>query len=218
MITLDYGGLTMVADTRLEREVRAKSAAKEQETVAFIEAIPPGDCLWDIGANVGAYTLIAASRGVRVVAVEPSPANYHHLTRNVALNALDVLCLPVALDRATGTTRLDATPDEAGATHSTGMGNTGIEVLSFGLDLLVQAHRLPRPDWLKIDVDGGEVDVLSAARFSLLSVKGLLVEVCDATVAGVTDLLEGKHFRLCGAHLHARSGVTNLVWSNSRYR
>ena len=61
---------------------------KEPETIAWIEQMPPGSVLWDIGANVGTYAIYAAQRGMHVVAFEPSAANYYVLNRNIHLNKL----------------------------------------------------------------------------------------------------------------------------------
>ena len=60
------------------------------------------DCLFDIGANVGSYTVLAAGgAGARVVAVEPIPSTFRALRANVRLNDLDdrVTCSTSALAR-----------------------------------------------------------------------------------------------------------------------
>src|SRR5262249_39850053 len=86
-----------------EMGVRLVSAEKEPFTVEWIEqSIKPGDVFYDIGANVGAYSLIAAKNTrnrARVFAFEPSPASYVDLSRNVALNGCEesVTPLPFAL-------------------------------------------------------------------------------------------------------------------------
>jgi len=59
---------------------------KEPETLSVIEGLDSEDCFWDIGANIGIYTLLAASKCKHVVAVEPSPANFYVLMRNIELN------------------------------------------------------------------------------------------------------------------------------------
>ena len=70
---------------------RARTATtREPDTIAWIDGFEPGSVLWDIGANVGVYSLYAAlARDVRVVAFEPAAANFFLLTRNIALNGLN---------------------------------------------------------------------------------------------------------------------------------
>ena len=56
----------------------------EPETFEFIEAMPEGSCFWDIGANIGVFSLYAALCGQsRVLAFEPSSASYAALNRNI---------------------------------------------------------------------------------------------------------------------------------------
>src|SRR5687767_9397515 len=87
-VRLDYekAVIKMIAHTQLEVDVRAKACAKEPWTVAFIENMKRGDVLWDVGANVGSYSLIAAALGHDVVAIEPGLANFKALIDNAQLN------------------------------------------------------------------------------------------------------------------------------------
>src|SRR5438046_6780454 len=100
----------LAADSLFEYDVRLNSCRKEPGTVRWIgEWLSPGDVLYDVGANVGAYALLAARRWngrVPVYAFEPAFTNYAQLCRNVFLNRCDasVFPLPVAL---ADTTRLD---------------------------------------------------------------------------------------------------------------
>src|SRR5438046_1543914 len=74
---LDYPGadLRIGVTSRTEILSRLRPCEKEPWTVAWLErTVRPGDVLWDVGANVGAYSLIAASLGreaAQIVAVEP---------------------------------------------------------------------------------------------------------------------------------------------------
>jgi hypothetical protein len=62
---------------------------KEVDTIAWIDGFKDNQVFWDIGANVGVYSLYAAiKRQLRVSAFEPSSANYYALTRNCQLNGL----------------------------------------------------------------------------------------------------------------------------------
>jgi len=74
----DYGKMTRYRASSFEY--------KEPETIAWIDSFAPGASLLDIGANVGVYSLYAASRGNAVVALEPDALNYALLNLNVRLN------------------------------------------------------------------------------------------------------------------------------------
>ncbi len=86
-------------DFRCGSAEAVKAAARfiydEPETVWWIDHIvQPGDCVWDVGANVGLYALYAARRvgaGGTVIAFEPAADNYAALCRNVTLNPPDAV-------------------------------------------------------------------------------------------------------------------------------
>src|SRR3989344_5903412 len=89
MRRLDYRpkDIRMLTDTIREYETRARSVRKEPKTAAWIEQYGGATAvLYDIGANVGPYSLIAAARGARVVAFEPAHQNIYKLHENVLLN------------------------------------------------------------------------------------------------------------------------------------
>src|SRR5579862_1661385 len=70
---------------------RAQSVlTKETDTIEWIDGFEDGAVFWDIGANVGVYSLYAAvKRQSFALAFEPAPANFYALTRNIHLNRLD---------------------------------------------------------------------------------------------------------------------------------
>ncbi len=63
------------------RGFRSSPCAKEPETVEWIRSFPEGSVLWDVGASVGPYSLIAAALGHKVVAFEPFAPSYGHLVQ-----------------------------------------------------------------------------------------------------------------------------------------
>ncbi|HVQ40459.1 MAG TPA: FkbM family methyltransferase, partial [Pyrinomonadaceae bacterium] len=167
--------------------------SKEPETIDWIAGFQPGDVLVDIGANVGLYTIWAAkTRGVRVYAFEPESQNYALLYRNIVLNQLSkqVVAYCVALSDEPGYSLLHLNQFEAGRSNH----SYGEEVdykleyresqLSQGcvattLDLLVTTGAVPRPNHIKIDVDGFEHKVLTGCA-NLLADKqlaSLLIEI-----------------------------------------
>lgn len=194
---LDHPGcqVQMHVGSDLEWTTRLKSCAKEPGTVKWLEqTLRPGDVLFDIGANVGAYALLAARlyRGdVRVIAVEPSVENFAQLVRNVALNRCEevVTALQVALDSETRMATFHYSDTRSGsALHALGAGDrtdppfvpaAHQRLMAFRLDDLVRQFGLPTPTHVKIDVDGGELGVLRGATTTMAhsAVRSVMIEV-----------------------------------------
>src|SRR6185436_17615377 len=82
-----------------ERKWRARACAKEPWTVRWLqEHVGRGEVLYYIGANVGAFSLIAAiARGASVVAFEPGYATFARLCENIQLNGCGEAIVPVPL-------------------------------------------------------------------------------------------------------------------------
>jgi FkbM family methyltransferase len=134
----------------------------------FVKTIPPGGVVYDLGANVGYYTLLSAvlagPRG-RVFAFEPLPRNLEFLRRHLSLNRIDnATVIEAAVTDRGGTVRFE----EDASTSKGRIGAQGtLEVRSVALDELVARERMPRPDLLKIDIEGGEFLALQGARRAL---------------------------------------------------
>ena len=191
---------------------RLRGCAKEPWTVQWIEGwIRPDEVLYDIGANVGAYSLVAAlspAVRARVVAVEPGYPTFAALSDNVIRNGAQdrVTALPVALGRWTTLETLHLRTLDAGAAlHTLGGhdGPTGAAyrqpVLTFRLDDLVERFGLPSPAHVKLDVDGTELDVLAGADRTLSkpSLRTVLAELDEEQAGQLEDVLarHGLHLR-----------------------
>jgi FkbM family methyltransferase len=154
---------------------------KEPETIEWIDDFQDGDVFWDVGANIGVYTLYAAiTRKVEVLAFEPSASNYLLLNRNVEINRLSdrvrAYCMAFA-----GETRLDALNMQStqfgGAMSSFAekrdhMGEEFIPTfrqgaIGFAIDDFIASFNPPFPNHLKIDVDGIEDRIVAGARKTL---------------------------------------------------
>jgi FkbM family methyltransferase len=165
-------------------QARASSIlSKEPDTIAWIDNFEAGDVFWDIGANVGVFSLYAARRrGARVLAFEPSADNFMVLCKNIDLNALNDSIVPycIALAGATELGVLNSPLREMGAAlHQFGRKgeisrywNGGQSacvqgMVGFKIDDFVQQFRPPFPTRLKLDVDGLELQILHGAGQTL---------------------------------------------------
>lgn len=140
-----------------------------------------GDVFYDIGANVGFFTLLAArlvGEGGVVVAFEPVPESAAAIRRNVAANGFtNVLVREQAAFSRTGTATLEVPDDQVGAllTSDAHEGTRSITVEVVAVDELVETATIPPPDLVKLDVEGAEVDVLSGMRGVLTSAEPLVL-------------------------------------------
>ena len=235
--TVTHNGvsLTFAAPNELALARADTLSSKEPETLEWIDGLPSGSTLWDIGANVGLYTCYAAkARGCRVFAFEPSVFNLELLARNLFLNGLTdkAVIVPLPLSEALGVSRLNMTSTDWGGAMSTfgeAYGHDGrplrkiFEFPTIGLSMADAANLLmiPRPDYIKMDVDGIEHLILKGGGEVLKSVKGLLIEINDefaAQAGGAAEFLkqagltlkEKKRadIRLTGA----AEGTYNQIW------
>jgi FkbM family methyltransferase len=167
----------------------------------IIEHFSPkqGDIVVDVGAHMGKYTIIASKRvgaNGKVIAIEAHPGNYEMLNRNIKLNGLtNVTTLNYAVYSKESKIKLYVPDEEFGYTmhHSImfsylspkyslkGKENEKfIEVNANTLDNLLQKNEISREvNWIKIDVEGAEFEVLKGATGILSKGKDicLLVEV-----------------------------------------
>lgn len=153
---------------------------KEPITIEWINSMKPGEVLFDVGANVGGYTVWAGSKGVTTYAFEPEAENYTLLVRNMALNNLEPNAYCVAISDKTQFGTLNLSQAGVGGSCHT-FGEPHFKSLHQGcygvtLDGLVESG-LPQPDHIKIDVDGLESNVVAGAKKTLQKVKSVLIEI-----------------------------------------
>lgn len=163
---------------------------KEPSTIEWLDTLPEGDVLWDIGANVGSYTVYASiMRSMRVLAFEPEAWNLAFLNQNLALNSLDkttaygMAILESSVSRFTKLYLSNITI--GGSNHAAGEPlNFKMEkmdpvfeqgCIAASIDYLV-GQGLPAPKHIKIDVDGFEWRVILGAARTLPQVQSMLIE------------------------------------------
>ncbi len=187
---LDYpdAAILIQVTTKWEKSFRANACKKEPWTMTWLERMVPGEhTLWNIGANVGSYALIAAKRGVYTVAIEPGYASYAALCNNILANRLEgmMTALPLAVGRRTGIEPLAYRSTEAGAaSHDFGAVESKKSVgtmptLCLTLNQIrAQFPEIMAPSHLLLDVDGVEGEILMAGDDVLrTSVRSVMVEV-----------------------------------------
>jgi FkbM family methyltransferase len=231
---MDYArhDIYLHVDSMTEYQTRLHSCQKEPDTVKWIEDfMKPGDVFYDVGANVGAYSLVAAkcfAGAVKVYAFEPAFLNFSQLCRNLFLNNCQgaVFPLSVALSEKTAVGEFnyhDLVP--GGSLHTLGeavdhKGETFMPVftqrmLSYRLDDLIDQFKIPRPTHIKIDVDGIEKAVLEGApnTLSSSSLRSVVVELEEGQgEREITELLLGTGFKLDSQHKRWTPGMLNCIF------
>lgn len=159
---------------------------KEDATTDFVRSfLRPGMTLVDVGANVGYFSLLAATLGSRVVAYEPTPAVNQRLRENVALNVFEnVTVVNAAVMDQRGTVTLYESPDDPEANNLFGDGDRSVKVPAVTLDEDLAARSIQKVDLLKIDAEGAEPLVLAGAIGLLSSAAAptIIIEVNPASL------------------------------------
>jgi FkbM family methyltransferase len=181
---------------------RAHYATRRRDLAFFRAFVPAGGLVFDVGANEGRMTQTFAELGATVVAVEPNPALSARVRARYASRRVTVE--PVAIGDAVGTAELhlgrdsghstlssawqDAVGEEGGAARWDG----SVRVPVTTLDALIERHG--RPDFVKIDVEGFEPNVLAglhqpvpALSFEFLCAAIGIARTCVERVAALGD-------------------------------
>lgn len=138
---------------------------------ALRRLLGPGDVVYDIGANVGFFAVLAAclvgSSGA-VVAFEPLPSTAVALRRNAAPNGFaHVTVVALAVGRATGAAKLALRKESTGA-RLAAPGETGptVDVEVVAIDDLVGSGAIRPPAPGSIDVQGAELEAIVGMRLT----------------------------------------------------
>lgn len=196
---INQNGIRFFCPGRLSLYRARTLLTKEPETIKWIDGFAKGDVFWDIGANIGVYSLYAASRGIKVLAYEPAAVNYHLLNKNIKINKMEIMAYCIAFNDVT---RLDLlymkSLEDGSARHSFGEAKPSVfeqGTLGFSIDGFISLFSLPVPDHIKIDVDGIERKILEGAKSTMPQIKSILIE---SNNSGMAKLMKGYGLDFCG--------------------
>jgi len=172
-------------------------AHEPETTKVFYELAKRSSTVFDIGANIGYFALLAslANEKSQVVAFEPSPRHFAWLQANLLLNtATNVAAVQAAVSSEDGSLKLHLTEDGATSSLISGFREqvVPIEVPSLSLDSYVAQNRIGRVDLIKIDVESGEPLVFEGMRTLLKNDQPILIcEVLSSTEHFLNSFLSG---------------------------
>jgi FkbM family methyltransferase len=212
------GGIRLVLPGFLQQAPEYPEFAGLEE--AFLRELDyEGQTIYDVGAFQGILTLFfaqqAGDRG-RVIAFEPHPANYERVVENVKLNDFsNVTIRNIGLGRARGELELmapaeglagraSASEDIKRAFESQGLDINVFTVPVNSLDEEIADSSLPDPDFVKIDVEGLELDVLQGMKETIarykprlfLEIHGAGAEAKRSNAARVVGFLADRGYAM----------------------
>lgn len=175
---------------------RAKTLyTKEPITISWIRGFKKDEIFFDIGANVGIYSIFSAiNNSTKVYSFEPETNNFQVLMQNIITNNLNGIVMPyqIGLSDKTELTNLNLNYFAAGLSHHTvgldALDHTNLKpieskykqgIFSTTIDDICSKWNIPIPSHIKIDVDGIEHKIISQSIKTLSSpeVKSVLVEI-----------------------------------------
>lgn len=183
----------MIKETEIE-QYRAKTFwTKEPETIEWIKSFKPDSTFYDIGANIGVYSLYAASLypAMTIYAFEPHAANAMRFFKNIERNGfVNIRPFPCAIGHEDKMESFYIKNKEVGSSGGQLASNIDENnerfipvgtstVFTFKIDTLTSFPLLSGPDYIKIDIDGQEDLVIAGARETLKDprLKSVLVEI-----------------------------------------
>ena len=201
--------------------------SKEPETIKWIDNFKKNEeiIFWDIGANIGLYSIYAALKHekIKIIAFEPSTKNLNLLSRNIDINHLSekIIIGQLALTSKPNQIALmsEKSVVEASASNSFGVsygfdGKAFIKASKYNLmgdsiDNLLNKNFLKIPDYIKIDVDGIEHLILEGAQLNLANkkIKSIIIEVQEdltEQTEKIINILKKSNFHLSNKHRDLR--------------
>lgn len=169
----------------------------EFEDMAFVlHLMREGDDFLDVGANVGVYSILAASRGARVLAMEPVLDTYEQLLDNIHLNRFQerIEACRVGVGKEPGELRFSI--GSGPTNHVLAVGEAADHSVAVAVDTLDLLAAGWAPTMLKIDVEGFEANVIAGASGLLAqqSLQAVLIELNGL----------GARYGFADADIHAR--------------
>lgn len=172
-----------------------------------LELVNGKDVFWDIGANIGVYSCLVLSSmetNGKIVAIEPEKKNFTSLKNNLKMNfeSKRWKTLNIALSDYNGTGKLDISSEEVGSGGHTLGDKKGNKVKVRTAKRLIEKNVLDKPDVVKVDIEGNELDALRGFGEILSEVNMVICEVHNKTnnEGKFRDFGESKGFRVTKIH------------------
>lgn len=161
----------------------------EKDLVNWIESFKKKDIFYDIGANIGMFSILSSKKKVHTYSFECLSANLNTLNYNILLNNCNnnITVIPNPLnikEKQIIFSQRDLTASAAksfikNTINKKKLSKLQYYTLSFSLDKLCKIFNLPLPTKLKIDVDGLELEILKGSTLALNSCNEIMIEMYE---------------------------------------
>lgn len=188
--------------------IRKKLYPSERIIASWVEKIPKDKIFYDVGANVGVFSMIAARNHIKTYSFEPSALNFYFLIHNIIKNGFSNKITPInsALSDCSELSWFYfRTLKNGGSNHSINK-NTSYNGERFNplfsqlvsvvsIDDLVSSGKILPPSYIKIDVDGVENLVIKGAQKTLKNIKEIFIENVSENYKECVELLVSAGFK-----------------------
>ena len=184
------------------------------KTKAFLDSYKPGMVLYDIGAHIGYFSIMASAinqaKG-QIYSFEPRPSNRAFFEKHAELNgASDIKLFPYAVGDKEGKVRFNTHAGSATG-HVSESGNIELDMIN--IDNWINTGKLPSPDYIKIDVEGGEIDVLKGCQ-NIIETKHPILLVATHSIdlhTWVCNFLDIKNYKYKILNPDFAKGDTEII-------
>ena len=202
---VDYEGCTLLIRPFILSEILMTSGLWEPYVKAILDKdVENNNVIVDVGAHIGVYTIPLAKKVSKVIAFEPHPKTSEMLDKSIKLNQLhNVVLIKKIVGDLKGKIqyRLSTVPMLSGITNandnlkSPDKVHSIIETESIDLDTALSMES--RVDWLIIDVESFEVNVLNGARKILKKYSPkIIIEVHQNNFGKVNEILTNEKYSI----------------------
>ena len=195
------------------RVLRIKT--KEPETIEWIDNISKLDTLFDIGANIGIYTLCAGAKGIETYAFEPHAGNYNILCQNISANPFPCIAYCLALSDRSAFDNIAIENYYPGVADNvvSEIGEQSHGVITHDLDPLLDVNSIAQPHHMKIDIDGHEYKFFQGAKKTIAKCKSILIEIENQYADEICADMRNMGFNLISKHKRGKSDEHNFIFS-----
>jgi FkbM family methyltransferase len=184
------------------------------KTEAFHRCVNLGDIVYDVGGHVGYYSVLCSKLTGptgKVLAFEPRPLNSSYIRHHIKINDIKNICLfDAAVSNVSGEASFESRTG-TGTGHLSGKGNLNVKTIVLDEFVFLESH--PPPDFLKIDIEGGEVNALNGAKKLLAKVRPKLLVATHGKKESsfVLNLLEQNKYEYEILNPDAVKGDTEIL-------
>jgi FkbM family methyltransferase len=159
-----------------------------------------GDTVVDVGAAIGKFSLFAGKMGCNVISIEPHPITFDVLKKNIELNSFkNIKAINLAVGREKGKADLYSPKDFFGTASLNKDWENRFDLVKYTVDLVPLddiTKELNNIDWLLIDVEGFEFEVLKGANETLKKTGKIIIEISRKNIDLIPEYLKKYNFEI----------------------